>query len=122
MPMRFTAHAGTRIEVIKKSQFEYLASISPNVIYTYQDGFMQLNLGLYYKYSIFTLGAWWREGDSFIITGGIEMDRFNFGYSYDITTSTLTNASGGSHELSLVHVINCRKKVTRYRTISCPAF
>ena len=93
MPMRFTLHAGTKIEFGKKSQFENKASISPNILYTYQNGFVQLNLGIYYKYSIFTLGAWWREGDSFILTTGIEMDRFNFAYSYDITTSSLTNAS-----------------------------
>ena len=122
MPIRYTLNAGTRINIIKKNQFEYLASISPNILYTYQDGFMQLNLGLYYKYSIFTLGAWWREGDAFILTGGIELDNLNFGYSYDITTSTLTNASGGSHELSLVYVVNCKKKTKRFRTISCPSF
>lgn len=122
MPMRFTFHAGTSIDINKNSKFESNSSISPNILYTYQDGFMQLNLGLYYKYKIFTLGAWWREGDAFIITGGLETDMFNFGYSYDITTSPLTNASGGSHELSLGYTINCKKRAKRFRTISCPSF
>jgi len=50
------------------------------------------------------------------------MQELRFGYSYDITTSRLTNASGGSHELSLGFNINCKKKPKRFRTISCPSF
>ena len=122
MPIRYTFHAGSTINFPSDSPFGGKTSISPNIIYTYQDGFMQLNLGLYYKYSILTGGIWWREGDAFILTLGLEMDRFNFGYSYDITTSPLTNNSGGSHELSLSYVLNCKKKTKRYRTISCPSF
>ncbi len=122
MPIRYTAHAGTEIKFGDDVNFVRKASISPNILYTYQDGFMQLNLGLYYKYSIFTAGVWWREGDSFILTAGVKLDRMTFGYSYDITTSPLTNASGGSHELSLGYIINCKKKTKRFRTLSCPSF
>jgi hypothetical protein len=83
---------------------------------------MQLNLGMYVKYGAFTAGAWWREGDAFILSVGVDAGTFRFGYSYDITTSKLTNASGGSHELSLGLNINCKKKPKRFRTISCPSF
>ena len=48
------------------------------------------------------LGASLRTADAFNIMVGINLDNgFNFGYSYDITTSGLNKASNGSHELSL---------------------
>ena len=122
MPMRFTGHMGANIEFGKGSQYSNITSISPNVIYTYQDGFMQLNLGTYIKYGAFTAGAWWRARDAFILTIGIDAGTFRFGYSYDITISPLTNASGGSHELSLGLNFSCKKPTKKFRTISCPSF
>jgi len=122
MPMRFTGHMGANIEFGKGSQYANVTSISPNIIYTYQDGFMQLNLGTYIKYGAFTAGAWWRARDAFILTVGIDAGTFRFGYSYDITISPLTNASGGSHELSMGFNFNCKEKPKRFRTISCPSF
>jgi type IX secretion system PorP/SprF family membrane protein len=122
LPMRLTGHMGANIPLGKKSKYSTGTSLSPNVIYTYQDNFMQLNLGMLVKYGAFTAGAWWREGDAFILLIGIDAGTYKFGYSYDITTNKLTNASGGSHELSLGLNFNCKKPVKRFRTISCPSF
>jgi len=122
MPIRYTGTIGTNIPLGKTSKYSNSTSLSPNIIYMYQDGFMQLNLGMYIKYGSFTAGAWWREGDAFILSVGIDAGTFRFGYSYDITTSKLTNASGGSHELSLGFNFNCKKKPKKFRTISCPSF
>ncbi|UKN01526.1 type IX secretion system membrane protein PorP/SprF [Paracrocinitomix mangrovi] len=122
LPMRFTGHMGANIVFGKQSQYRNQTSLSPNIIYTYQDGFMQLNIGTYIKYGVFTAGAWWRARDAFILTIGIDAGSFRFGYSYDVTISKLTNASGGSHELSLAFLFNCRDKPKKFRTISCPSF
>jgi len=122
MPIRFTGHMGANIPLGKVSKYTNTTELSPNIIYMYQDGFMQLNLGMYVKYGSFTAGAWWREGDAFILSVGVDAGTFKFGYSYDITTSKLTNASGGSHELSLGLNFNCKKKPKKFRTISCPSF
>jgi type IX secretion system PorP/SprF family membrane protein len=122
MPMRFTGHMGANIVFGGKSQYRNTTSLSPNIIYTYQDGFMQLNVGTYVKYGSFTAGAWWRARDAFILTIGIDAGTFKFGYSYDVTISKLTNASGGSHELSLGLNFNCKSKPKTFRTISCPSF
>ena len=103
LPMRFTGHMGAKIPLGGGSKYSTQTSLSPNVIYTYQDEFMQLNIGMLVKYGAFTAGAWWREGDAFIILVGIDAGTYKFGYSYDVTTSKLTNASGGSHELSLTY-------------------
>jgi len=122
LPMRFTGHMGANIKFGQQSKYQNVTSISPNVIYTYQDGFMQLNLGTYIKYGAFTAGAWWRPRDAFILSVGIDAGTFRFGYSYDITISPLTNASGGSHELSLGLNFSCKKPTKKFRTISCPSF
>jgi type IX secretion system PorP/SprF family membrane protein len=122
MPMRFTGHMGANIEFGKGSQYQNVTAISPNVIYSYQDGFMQLNVGTYIKYGVFTAGFWLRARDAFIMTIGIDSGTFRFGYSYDVTVSQLTNASGGSHELSLGLNFNCKSKPEKFRTISCPSF
>jgi type IX secretion system PorP/SprF family membrane protein len=122
MPMRFTGHMGANIKFGGGSQYANVTSISPNVIYTYQDGFMQLNVGTYIKYGAFTAGAWWRPRDAFIMSVGIDAGVFRVGYSYDITISPLTNASGGSHELSLGFNFACQETPKRFRTISCPSF
>ena len=48
------------------------------------------------------LGASLRTADAVNIMVGVNLDNgFNFGYSYDITTSGLNKVSNGSHELSL---------------------
>jgi len=122
LPIRYTGHIGANIEFGQGSQYSNVTSVSPNVIYTFQDGFMQLNLGTYIKYGAFTAGAYWRPRDAFILTVGIDAGTFRFGYSYDITISPLTNASGGSHELSLGLNLSCKEKPKRFRTISCPSF
>ncbi|MFK8044152.1 MAG: type IX secretion system membrane protein PorP/SprF [Crocinitomicaceae bacterium] len=122
LPMRFTAHVGANIAVGKDSKYSNPMSVSPNIVYTYQGQFNQLNVGMYFKYANFTAGAWLRPRDAFILSVGVDTGAFRFGYSYDITTSTLSNASGGSHELSLGLNFNCKKPIQKFRTISCPSF
>ena len=122
MPMRFTAHMGANIEFGQRSQYNNQTSLSPNIIWSYQQGFMQTNVGLYVKYGVFTTGVWFRDRDAFIVLIGLNTGKFRFGYSYDLTVSRLTNASGGSHELSLGFNLTCREKPRSFRTISCPSF
>lgn len=122
MPMRFTAHMGASIKFGQRSQYRNQTSLSPNIIWSYQQGFMQTNVGLYVKYGVFTTGVWYRDRDAFIVLVGLNTGKFRFGYSYDLTVSRLTNASGGSHELSLGFNLNCRDKPRQFRTISCPSF
>lgn len=123
LPMRFTGHMGAEIKLGKKGQYVNTTSIMPNIIYQYQNGFMELNLGTYVKYSAFTAGFWFRSKDAFIIALGVNTGTFKLGYSYDVTVSTLNNGvSGGSHEISLGLNMNCKKPAQRFRTISCPSF
>jgi type IX secretion system PorP/SprF family membrane protein len=123
LPMRLTAHTSAYIQLGSKSKYNNVTAIMPSVIYTYQNGFSQLNVGTYLKYGVFTSGVWFRSKDAFILSLGVQTMRYRIGYSYDITVSKLNNgASGGSHELSFGLYLNCKKKPVKFRTISCPAF
>jgi hypothetical protein len=82
-----------------------------------------LNIGAYLKYENFTIGAWYRNRDAFIMTVSINTDKFKVGYSYDLTVSKLGNGiSGGSHEISMGINLKCKKKPKNFRKTSCPSF
>jgi len=123
LPWRFTGHVGADIVLGRKSRYVNRTTIMPNVIFQYQNGFMELNLGTYVKYGPFTVGAWYRNRDAFILTGGINNGKFRLGYSYDLTVSKLNNGvSGGSHEVSLGLNLACRIRPVAFKTLSCPSF
>ena len=123
LPMRFTGHMGAEIPLGRKSQYNNSTSIMPNIIYQYQNGFQEINIGTYIKYGAFTFGAWYRNRDAFILTIGLRTKQFKIGYSYDVTVSKLNNGvSGGSHEVSLGFNLNCKSKPKSFRMISCPSF
>jgi len=123
MPIPFTGQIGAEIPLGQKSKYANSTSIMPNIIYQYQNGFQELNIGTYIKYGSFNFGAWHRNRDAFILTIGINTGKFKLGYSYDVTVSKLNNGvSGGSHEVSLGINVNCKSKPASFRTISCPSF
>ncbi len=122
LPIRFTAHTSATISTVK-SKFSEGAYIMPSVIYSYQNGFSQLNIGTYVKYGDLQFGTWFRNRDAFILTVGINTKLFKVGYSYDVTVSKLNNGvSGGSHEVSLGFNLTCKPAPQRFKTISCPSF
>ena len=73
-------------------------------------------------------GIWYRGilgtqyRDAFIVTLGIQSDVIKFGYSYDVTVSDLTPATGGSHEVSMSLNFDCRAKRIKFRSPPCPGF
>ena len=48
------------------------------------------------------------DKDALIAVLGIETDIMRFGYSFDITISDLTPATGGAHELSMTLKFDCK--------------
>lgn len=95
---------------------------SPNVIYQMQGGATELNLGVYLSKGPLVLGLWHRVGDSFIAMLGMQKDNFKIGYSYDLTTSLLSDKAAGSHEISFSYIFPCRPRKVKFQTISCPSF
>ncbi len=133
LPMKITGHAGAIIPMggqsprsrrrrRRNSNALPESSISPNVLYQKQGDFQQLNLGIYVTKGPIVGGLWYRNKDSFIILVGLQTTNFRFGYSYDVTVSKLSNATAGSHELSMTVQFNCRPKRKRFTPVSCPSF
>ncbi|MDQ3045918.1 MAG: type IX secretion system membrane protein PorP/SprF [Bacteroidota bacterium] len=119
LPIKYTAHGGAMIQVGDKNNE---VTISPNILYQAQQDFRQLNLGVYVTKGVLVGGLWYRNNDSFIVLIGIQQGIFKFGYSYDVTVSKLTNATAGSHELSLGINFFCKKPKPKYRPGVCPSF
>jgi len=123
LPIRATGHVGAEIQLGQRGRYSNKTSIMPNIIYQYQNGFQELNIGSYVRFGNFTFGTWYRNRDAFILSLGLSTEKFKMGYSYDLTVSKLGNGiSGGSHEVSLGLNLNCRKKAKNFRKISCPSF
>jgi type IX secretion system PorP/SprF family membrane protein len=122
LPFKFTAHFGAMIPIGKKKKYAGEAFISPNVIFQLQQSFYQLNIGLYAGKGPFVGGIWYRNNDSFIALVGIQKGIFRIGYSYDVTISRLTNATAGSHEISLGLQFGCKQPRKKFRTVRCPSF
>ncbi len=123
LPMKLTAHAGASIPMGTKGKYgDAQTKISPNVLYQQQADFRQLNLGLYIDRGPITAGVWYRTRDAFIVLIGFQADKLKFGYSYDVTTSKLTTATAGSHEVSLQFQFDCKPKRKRFKPVVCPTF
>ena len=123
LPMKLTGHAGAVIP-LNKSRYRNKndVRISPNILYRNQGTFQQLNLGVYVNKGPLWTGVWYRNGDAFIVLLGIQTDLVRLGYSYDVTTSQITLATAGSHEISFAMNFKCKPPKKKYRTISCPSF
>lgn len=117
LPRKYTAHAGAVLPVNGNE-----VTISPNVLFQAQQDFRQLLLGVYVTKGALTGGLWYRDRDSFVILAGVQQGIFKIGYSYDVTVSKLTNATAGSHEISMGLNFFCKKPKPKYRPGSCPSF
>ncbi len=130
LPMKITVHAGGIIDVghkRKRRRSPEDPTISPNILFMQQQDFQEFNYGLYFNKFPIIGGIWFRQNintnaDALILLVGVQTDVIKFGYSYDITVSKLSNASGGSHEVSLALQFACKAKSKRIRAINCPSF
>jgi type IX secretion system PorP/SprF family membrane protein len=123
LPVRLTAHMGGTIPIGRRGRYSDGTSLKPALIYQYQNGFQELNIGAFVNYSSLNFGVWYRNKDAFVFIVGAKTDKFNIGYSYDLTVSKLGNGlTGGSHEISMQINLKCKKKAKNFRKISCPSF
>ena len=120
LPMKFTVHGGAAIPMKKGRYQQNQTKISPQILYQQQAEFSQLNIGLYIDRGPIVAGVWYRNQDSFIIMLGLQSEHFKFGYSYDVTTSKLTTATAGSHEISVQLLFDCKPKTRKFKVIPCP--
>lgn len=128
LPLKMTGHAGFNINLAGSGRNREIKDpiLSPNIMYQQQGQFHQINYGMYLDIKPIITGLWFRqflEGyDALVILAGFEYKKYKFGYSYDLTVSKLSNASGGSHEVSMGLKFNCPPEKKKLRAIECPSF
>lgn len=121
---RISANLGLNVFLNKSRFSENNNLLSPNILIMKQLNFYQINIGMYLKNKAFTLGTWLRQtsrnSDAMIFLIGIKLPNFRIGYSYDLPMTKLT--IGGSHELSLIFLINnnSRNKPRKSALLICP--
>lgn len=120
LPMKFTGHAGATFQIGNRNDE---TSISPNILFVKQSGFQQLNIGFYSQKQAFVGGLWYRSNDAIIILVGVQLPKFRFGYSYDMTISKAASASTfGAHEISMSVQLKCKSKKKKFNTLVLPYF
>lgn len=114
LPVRVSFHGGTQISLNKDNKQKFNAFISPNIMYTRQRNFQQLNVGTHIGWGPVSVGGWYRYAfsntDAVIMTAGVSQGIVKLGYSYDLTLSRLSSISNGTHELSLLFNLDKGKK------------
>ncbi|MFO8088051.1 MAG: PorP/SprF family type IX secretion system membrane protein [Bacteroidales bacterium] len=95
-------------------------ALAPGIIYERQDMFQTVSTGLNIMLEPIYAGAWYRSNylvaenvniNAFVLLIGLTKElspelKMNLGYSYDITTSKLSNATAGAHEITLSFSFN----------------
>ncbi len=98
-PQRMSLHTGAQFDLKRYSNPRRPAYVTPNLLFTSQASFQQLNLGAYFGYGEFALGGWYRHAfgnaDGFIAAVTFRQDILRIGLSYDSVISDLRNVPGG---------------------------
>ncbi len=107
LPARLTAHINYQFNISERIK------ISPAFVFQKQQDFLSMLPSLAFEVYGARIGAAFRTShtnpDAVIFMIGYSGQGVKVGYSYDYTVSTLTNNTGGSHEVSLAYVFNCKK-------------
>lgn len=121
-PMRMNLHFGGQIKLKRYTNRRRPAYVTPNLLYSRQAAFQQLDLGAYFGYGKFFLGGWYRHAfenaDAAIAVVGFREGVLRIGYSYDATLSALRNVPGGlggTHEISMSLNFGDSKSLQRKR-------
>ncbi|MFL5763605.1 MAG: type IX secretion system membrane protein PorP/SprF [Bacteroidia bacterium] len=137
VPIKISFHGGYKYLTNEEEKDEASRRyISPAFNYRHQNKFDQLDLGFYYSQSALNLGIWYRgipvfksyapgysNNDALAIIIGVRNERFNFGYSYDVTISRLTAVTKGAHEITVSYQLCKLKKKKKVRMLTpCPKF
>jgi type IX secretion system PorP/SprF family membrane protein len=143
LPIKGSIHAGYNIPfggyTGLADEWNREKTITPAINYRFQGPYRQLDLGVYVTYSPIVLGLWYRgipvvksadnrpNQDAVTALLGYRQDKFSFGYSYDLTVSSLGAASGGAHEVSLSYIFDFdqapkNRRSRKDKQLSCPKF
>ena len=133
LDVRFSAHGGGRIPLLRGPRAKSAKDVVVAFNYTKQGNIDQFDIGTYYDLDFMTLGVWYRgipllqkaadesiDIDALSFIFGFGTNVWHIGYSYDITLSKLgTMSSGGSHELSLKYMWDVIRKQSQSQSPPC---
>lgn len=137
LPIKYSFHGGAKYLVNTEEKEESKRRYaSPAINYRHQNKFDQLDMGLYLTQNVLTIGLWYRgipfiksyapgyaNNDAISIIIGVRNDRFNCGYSYDVTISRLASLSRGAHEITISYQLcKVQKKKKNRLLLPCPKF
>ncbi len=137
LPIKYSLHSGYKIMLnSEEKDLSKQRSLSPAMNYRAQLEFDQLDIGFYYTRDVLNIGLWYRglpgfkpykpgyaNHDAIAILIGATKDRFNIGFSYDITISKLTMRTFGATELTLSYqMCKLNKKKKKPILVPCPKF
>ncbi|MDA9120803.1 PorP/SprF family type IX secretion system membrane protein [bacterium] len=111
LPVRLTGHINYVFNINERIK------ISPAFLFQKQQDFKAMLPSFAFEAYGARIGAGVRTSftnpDAVVFMLGYRGHGFKVGYTYDYTVSSLTNNTGGSHEVSLGFVVNCKKKEFR---------
>lgn len=135
LPIKFSLHGGYKIYLDEGDYTDDMRTITPTFNFRSQGKFDQLDIGFYFNKGKMNVGMWYRgipvfkkydkgypNNDALVLVLGAVIDRFNVGYSYDITISWLKGNTAGAHELSMSYQFCKLKKKRRGIKVACPKF
>ena len=125
LPAKITVHAGSRLRRLHHGLLSRVFTLSPNILYQQQGSFKQLNLGIYMIEKSFMFGSWYRNNidirpDAIIVLAGFAKEKFQLGYSFDLTLSKLSNYSYGTHEISLTLFLGQKSEIPTRNKLLIP--
>lgn len=111
LPVKLAGHVNYQFDITEK------VKISPAFIYHKQQDFRSILPSLSAEVYGARIGVAYRtsltNSDAVIFMLGYRGYGVRVGYSYDLTVSSLTNNTGGSHEVSLAYIFSCNKSERR---------
>ena len=113
----YIGHGGTRVHLARGPRGRFRRDVIVSWKYMQQGDRNQLDLGMYYDMTLFTLGLWYRgipvqesadgsmDMDALSFVFGFGNRDFKMGYSYDITLNKLgILGTAGTHEFSVKYL------------------
>jgi len=102
-------------------------SITPEIIYKFQDNYNEIIYGLHIVNNIFLTRLFIKQNIklntiSTAMTLGINIKNIRLSYSYSISTNKYISLPNSSNQLSLLYIFNCLEKRNHKKTIFCSNF
>jgi type IX secretion system PorP/SprF family membrane protein len=136
IPVKFITFGGILLKMIQGRLLYDRTYIYLSYLFKYQNDFKQLDFGAYWSKKGWELGIWYRglpfiknnygkfNNSALIFKGGLELNNYTIGYSYDYSLSTTGISTGGAHEISLVYLFDLTDdlKKKKHKMVPSPRF